>query len=209
MKKTILFLLLISGFVFGQNINDAKALLKQNPESYEAKKILDKIVSQEPNNAEAYYIIAEYYHKKGMSNYVRNNMEKAIKLAPDNLDYRWFRAYSVGAGSTNKEQLDTAIGDLHYILDKGQETGKLYFLLGRLYIDRARVQKFNFKPNENKSFSDDNSQKEKSIAENDAKVKEMLQKAQNYLIKSKEIANTDIGLYIVEIERLLKLIHAN
>lgn len=154
-------------------------------------------------------MIAQYYHYKGMSNYVRNNMEKVIQLAPENLDYRWFRASSIGAGSTNKEQLDLGIKDLHYILSKGKETGKVYFLLGRLYIDRAKIQKFNFKPDENKSFSDDNSKKEISIVENDMKVKEMLQKAQNYLIKSKEIANTDIGLYIVEIERLLKLIHTN
>ena len=93
--KKVLLTLLFSGFAFSQTVQEAKTLLNQDPESYQGKLILEKVISKEPKNADAYYETAKYYLGKNMYSYVRENIEKAVELSPESVDYRWIRANSV------------------------------------------------------------------------------------------------------------------
>lgn len=60
-----------------------------------------------------------------MYNRVRENIEKAVELSPESLDYRWIRANTVAENDYQK-----GIDDLNFMTSKGIETGKILFLLG-------------------------------------------------------------------------------
>lgn len=60
MRKALLFIL-ISALGFSQTVQEAKILFNQDPESYQGKLILEKVITKDPKNADAYYETAKYF----------------------------------------------------------------------------------------------------------------------------------------------------
>ncbi len=197
MKKTLLFLLL-SAFTFGQSLQDAKTLFEKDPESYDAKKILDKTLEKDPSNAEAYYLTAKYYLSKDMYRQVRENMDKAVALSPDTVDYRWIRANAV------EKDFQKGIDDLNFMLSKGVATGKVYFLLGKLNYEYARKLRYEPALKEDYGYSDRNLENEKIIAANNAKAKELLTAAKSAFKAYESITSDSAHVFFTDIARMEK-----
>ena len=193
--KKLLFTLLLSGFAFSQTVQEAKTLFNQDPESYQGKLILEKVIVKEPQNADAYYETAKYFLGKNMYNRVRENIEKAVELSPESVDYRWIRANTVAENDYQK-----GIDDLNFMTSKGIETGKILFLLGKLNYEYARKLKFEPKLKSDYGYSDKNTENEKILAANNTKVKALLNDAktafkayENKTGESAEVFFTDIA----------------
>ena len=163
MKKTLL-LLLISTIGFSQTVQEAKILFAKDTESYQGKIILEKVIAKEPKNAEAYYETAKYYLGKNMYNRVRENIEKAVELSSETVDFRWIRANSVAENDFQK-----GIDDLNFMISKGVETGKVYFLLGKLNYEFARKLKYEPQLKKDYGYTDKNAENEKILAENNVR----------------------------------------
>ena len=196
--KKLLFTLLLSGFAFSQTVQEAKTLLNQDPESYQGKMILEKVISKEPKNADAYYETAKYYLGKNMYSYVRENIEKAVELSPESVDYRWIRANSV------KDDFQKGIDDLNFMLSKGVETGKVYFLLGKLNYEYARKLKYQPELKADYGYSDKNAANEKILADNNTKVKELLNQAKTAFKAYEKMTNESAEVFFVDIEKMKK-----
>ena len=196
--KKLLFTLLLSGFAFSQTVQEAKTLLNQDPESYQGKLILEKVISKEPKNADAYYETAKYYLGKNMYSYVRENIEKAIELSPESVDYRWIRANSV------KDDYQKGIDDLNFMISKGVETGKVYFLLGKLNYEYARKLKYQPELKADYGYSDKNAANEKILADNNTKVKELLNQAKTAFKAYEKMTNESAEVFLVDIEKMKK-----
>ena len=196
--KKLLFTLLLSGFAFSQTVQEAKTLLNQDPESYQGKMILEKVISKEPKNADAYYETAKYYLGKNMYSYVRENIEKAVELSPESVDYRWIRANSV------KDDYQKGIDDLNFMISKGVETGKVYFLLGKLNYEYARKLKYQPELKADYGYSDKNAANEKILADNNTKVKELLNQAKTAFKAYEKMTNESAEVFLVDIEKMKK-----
>ena len=196
--KKVLLTLLFSGFAFSQTVQEAKTLLNQDPESYQGKLILEKVISKEPKNADAYYETAKYYLGKNMYSYVRENIEKAVELSPESVDYRWIRANSV------KDDYQKGIDDLNFMLSKGVETGKVYFLLGKLNYEYARKLKYQPELKADYGYSDKNAANEKILADNNTKVKELLNQAKTAFKAYEKMTNESAEVFFVDIEKMEK-----
>ena len=196
--KKLLFTLLLSGFAFSQTVQEAKTLLNQDPESYQGKLILEKVISKEPKNADAYYETAKYYLGKNMYSYVRENIEKAVELSPESVDYRWIRANSV------KDDYQKGIDDLNFMISKGVETGKVYFLLGKLNYEYARKLKYQPELKADYGYSDKNAANEKILADNNTKVKELLNQAKTAFKAYEKMTNESAEVFLVDIEKMKK-----
>ena len=196
--KKLLFTLLLSGFAFSQTVQEAKTLLNQDPESYQGKLILEKVISKEPKNADAYYETAKYYLGKNMYSYVRENIEKAVELSPESVDYRWIRANSV------KHDFQKGIDDLNFMISKGVETGKVYFLLGKLNYEYARKLKYQPELKADYGYSDKNAANEKILADNNTKVKELLNQAKTAFKAYEKMTNESAEVFFVDIEKMEK-----
>ena len=196
--KKVLLTLLFSGFAFSQTVQEAKTLLNQDPESYQGKMILEKVISKEPKNADAYYETAKYYLGKNMYSYVRENIEKAVELSPESVDYRWIRANSV------KDDYQKGIDDLNFMLSKGVETGKVYFLLGKLNYEYARKLKYQPELKADYGYSDKNAANEKILADNNTKVKELLNQAKTAFKAYEKMTNESAEVFFIDIERMEK-----
>lgn len=196
--KKLLFTLLLSGFAFSQTVQEAKTLLNQDPESYQGKLILEKVISKEPKNTDAYYETAKYYLGKNMYSYVRENIEKAVELSPESVDYRWIRANSV------KDDFQKGIDDLNFMLSKGVETGKVYFLLGKLNYEYARKLKYQPELKADYGYSDKNAANEKILADNNTKVKELLNQAKTAFKAYEKMTNESAEVFLVDIEKMKK-----
>ena len=196
--KKVLLTLLFSGFAFSQTVQEAKTLLNQDPESYQGKLILEKVISKEPKNADAYYETAKYYLGKNMYSYVRENIEKAIELSPESVDYRWIRANSV------KDDYQKGIDDLNFMFSKGVETGKVYFLLGKLNYEYARKLKYQPELKADYGYSDKNAANEKILADNNTKVKELLNQAKTAFKAYEKMTNESAEVFFVDIEKMEK-----
>ena len=196
--KKLLFTLLLSGFAFSQTVQEAKTLLNQDPESYQGKLILEKVISKEPKNADAYYETAKYYLGKNMYSYVRENIEKAVELSPESVDYRWIRANSV------KDDYQKGIDDLNFMISKGVETGKVYFLLGKLNYEYARKLKYQPELKADYGYSDKNAANEKILADNNTKVKELLNQAKTAFKAYEKMTNESAEVFLVDIEKMEK-----
>ena len=198
MKKTLLFLL-ISVLGFSQTVQEAKILLDKDPESYKGKQILEKVIAKEPTNADAYYETAKYYLNKNMYSYVRENIEKAVQLSPETLDYRWIRANTVAENDFQK-----GIDDLNFMISKGVETGKVYFLLGKLNYEYARSLKYQPELKADYGYADKNAANEKILAANNTKVKELLNQAKTAFKAYENISGESAEVFFVDIERMEK-----
>ena len=198
MKKTLLFLL-ISVLGFSQTVQEAKTLLDKDPESYKGKQILEKVIAKEPTNADAYYETAKYYLNKNMYSYVRENIEKAVQLSPETLDYRWIRANTVAENDFQK-----GIDDLNFMISKGVETGKVYFLLGKLNYEYARSLKYQPELKADYGYADKNAANEKILAANNTKVKELLNQAKTAFKAYENISGESAEVFFVDIERMEK-----
>ena len=198
MKKTLLFLL-ISVLGFSQTVQEAKILLDKDPESYKGKQILEKVIAKEPTNADAYYETAKYYLNKNMYSYVRENIEKAVQLSPETLDYRWIRANTVA-----EKDFQKGIDDLNFMISKGVETGKVYFLLGKLNYESARKLKYRPELKPDFGYTDKNADNEKILAANNTKVKELLNQAKTAFKAYENISGESAEVFFVDIERMEK-----
>ena len=198
MKKTILFLL-ISALGFSQTVQEAKTLLNQDPESYQGKLILEKVISKEPKNADAYYETAKYYLGKNMYNRVRENIEKAVELSPKTVDYRWIRANTIA-----ENDFQNGIDDLNYMISNGVQTGKVSFLLGKLNYEYARKLKYQPEIKNDYGYSDKNVDKEKILAANNTKVKELLNQAKTAFKAYEKTTGESAEVFFVDIERMEK-----
>lgn len=196
--KKLLFTLLLSGFAFAQTVQEAKTLLNKDPESYQGKLILEKVITKEPKNADAYYEIAKYYLGKNMYSYVRENIEKAVELSPETVGYRWIRANSV------KYDFQKGIDDLNFMTSKGVQTGKVYFLLGKLNYEYARKLKYQPELKNDYGYSDKNAENEKILAANDTKIKELLNEAKTAFKAYEKTTGESAEVFFVDIERMEK-----
>ena len=196
--KKLLFTLLLSGFAFSQTVQEAKTLLNQDPESYQGKLILEKVISKEPKNADAYYETAKYYLGKNMYSYVRENIEKAVELSPESVDYRWIRANSV------KDDFQKGIDDLNYMISNGVQTGKVSFLLGKLNYEYARKLKYQPELKNDYGYSDKNAENEKILAANNTKVKELLNQAKTAFKAYEKTTGESAEVFFIDIERMEK-----
>lgn len=197
--KKLLLTLLFSGFAFAQTVQEAKILLDKDPESYQGKLILDKTIQKEPQNAQAYFLTAEYYLNKSMMSKVRENIEKAVQLSPESVDYRWIRANSIAENDFQK-----GIDDLNFMISKGVETGKVYFLLGKLNYEYARKLKYEPKLKSDYGYADKNAENEKVIAENSTKVSELLKNAKMAFKQAESITGKSAEVFFVDIDRMEK-----
>ena len=198
--KKLLLTLLLSGFAFAQTVQEAKTLLNKDPESYQGKLILEKVITKEPTNADAYYETAKYYLGKNMYSRVRENIEKAVELAPQSVDYRWIRANTVAENDFQK-----GIDDLNFMISKGVQTGKVYFLLGKLNYEYARKLKYQPELKNDYGYSDKNADNEKILATNSTKVKKLLNAAKTAFKAYEKITNESAEVFFVDIERMEKL----
>ena len=196
--KKLLFTLLLSGFAFSQTVQEAKTLLNQDPESYQGKLILEKVISKEPKNTDAYYETAKYYLGKNMYSYVRENIEKAVELSPESVDYRWIRANSV------KDDFQKGIDDLNYMISNGVQTGKVSFLLGKLNYEYARKLKYQPELKNDYGYSDKNAENEKILAANNTKVKELLNQAKTAFKAYEKTTGESAEVFFIDIERMEK-----
>jgi hypothetical protein len=196
MKKLLFLLLPIFGF--SQTVQEAKAYFAKDVESYDGKKILDKIIAKEPNNAEAYYEAAKYYAGKQMMSYVRENINKAIQLSPENTDYRWIRANAI------KDDFQIGIDDLNFMISKGVETGKVYYQLGVLSYEYAKIIKYQPKLKPDYSPNYRNAENEKILADNKVKVKELLETSKYAFEQYESITGQSAETYFVDLERIEK-----
>lgn len=197
MKKLILLLLPI--FCYTQTISEAKTYLDIDPESYQGKTILDKVIAKEPANAEAYFLTAKYYLGKNMYYKVRENIEKAVELSPETLDYRWIRANSV-----EEKDFQKGIDDLNFMISKGAQSGKIYFLLGKLNYEYARKLKYQPELKNDYDYKDKNTENEKILAENNSKIKVLLNTAKTAFKKYEVITKENAEVYLVDIARMEK-----
>lgn len=198
MKKLLLFLLL-SVFGFGQTTQEAKTLLDKDPESYQAKHILDKVIAKEPANAEAYFLTAKYFLGKNMYNRTRENIEKAVEFSPESVDYRWIRANTVAENDFQK-----GIDDLNFMISKGVKTGKVYFLLGKLNYEYARKLKYQPNLKADYGYSDKTAENEKILAENNIKVKALLNQAKTAFKEYETITKESAEVFFKDMERMEK-----
>lgn len=196
--KKILFLLLPM-FGFSQTVHEAKTYFSSDPESYKGKTVLDKVIAKDPKNAEAYYEKAKYYLGKNMYGYVRENIEKAVQLSPETLDYRWIRANSV----TDKD-FQKGIDDLSFMLSKDVKTGKVYFLLGKLNYEYARKLKYQPELKADYGYNDKNTDNEKVLAENATKVKELLNQSKTAFKAYENTTGKSAEVFFTDIERMEK-----
>jgi hypothetical protein len=197
--KKILLTLLLSGFAFAQNMQQAKILLDQDPESYQGKVILEKVIAKEPQNADAYYETAKYFLVKNMYNRVRENIEKAVELSPESVDYRWIRANTVAENDYQK-----GIDDLNFMTTKGVETGKVLFLLGKLNYEYARKLKFEPKLKIDYGYNDKNTENEKILAANNTKVKALLNDAKTAFKAYESKTGESAEVFFTDITRMEK-----
>lgn len=198
MKKTFFFLL-ISVFGFSQTVQEAKTLFEKDSESYQAKQILEKVIAKDPNNAEAYYETAKYYLGKSMYSYVRKNIEKAVELSPETIDYRWIRANTIAENDFQK-----GIDDLQFMISNGVETGKVYFLLGKLNYEFARKLKYNPQLKKDYGYSDKNTENEKILADNKTKIQDLLNHAKTAFKSYEKLTGESAEEYFTYIERMVK-----
>lgn len=194
--KRLLFLLL-PVFGWSQNLQDAKAAFEKDPESYQGKIIVDNVIAKEPTNAEAYFLEAKYYLGKNMYARVRENIQKAVELAPDSLEYRWVRANAVA-----ENNYQTGIDDLNYMISKGAESGKIYLLLGKLNYEYARQLKYRPSLQPDYGYADKNPENEKILATNNSKAKEHLNQAESAFKRYENITHESAEDYLRDIERM-------
>lgn len=195
MKKLLLLLLPIFGF--SQTLQEAKTFFSTDPESYKGKTVLDKVIAKDPKNAEAYYETAKYYLAKNMYNYVRENIEKAVQLSPESVDYRWIRANSV-----SEKDFQKGIDDLNFMLSKEVKIGKVYFLLGKLNYEYARKLKYQPELKADYGYTDKNTENEKVLAENATKVKELLNQAKTAFKAYENTTGKSAEVFFTDIERM-------
>lgn len=102
MKKiifTILFLSIVS-MNFSQDINSAKDLIQNNNLS-EAKSILEKLISNDKNNAEAHFYLGHALFRMKDYESASDEFETAIKINWNNADYHFWLAQSYGQDAAN------------------------------------------------------------------------------------------------------------
>jgi len=198
MKKTIL-LLLVSALSFAQTVQEAQTIFAKDSESYQGKQILEKVITNDPNNAEAYYETAKYYLGKNMYNKVRENIEKAVQLSPETLDYRWIRANSVAENDFQK-----GIDDLNFMISKGVKTGKVHFLLGKLNYEYARKLKYRPELKADYGYQDKNAENEKIIATNASHINTLLKDSESNFKAYENITNESAEVFLRDIEKMRK-----
>jgi len=102
MKKiffTIVFLSIVS-MNFPQDLNSAKNLLLNNKLS-EAKSTLEKIISNDKNNAEAHFYLGKTLIRMKEFEDASDEFEKAIKINYNNADYHFWFAQAMGQDAVN------------------------------------------------------------------------------------------------------------
>lgn len=197
MKKTLI-LLFVSTIGFAQTVQEAKTIFAKDAESHQGKQILEKVIAKEPKNAEAYYETAKYYLGKNMYNKVRENIEKAVELSPETLDYRWIRANVVDT------DFEKGINDLNFITSHGTESGKIYFLLGKLNYEYARKLKYRPELKQDFGYSDKNPENERIIAENNTKAAELLKQAKSSFKAYEKLTGESAEVFFKDIDRMEK-----
>jgi tetratricopeptide (TPR) repeat protein len=85
---------------------------------------------------------------------VLENIEKAIELNPDNVDYRWIRARCLMNKRTQEIAVIRAIEDINFMLSKGESSAKVYNLLALAYSELGEKYRLK-KAKKSGGFSDD------------------------------------------------------
>ncbi len=101
--KKIVFALLVLAIIsmnFAQDLNSAKNLL-QNNKLNEAKSILEKLISNDKNNAEAHFYLGKTLLRMKEYEDASDEFETAIKINYNNADYHFWFAQAMGADAVN------------------------------------------------------------------------------------------------------------
>jgi len=102
MKKIffIIFILSIVPRLFPQDLNSAKDLLQNNKLS-EAKSTLEKMISNDKNNAEAHFYLGKTLIRMKEFEDASDEFETAIKINWNNADYHFWFAQAMGQDAVN------------------------------------------------------------------------------------------------------------
>lgn len=99
MQFTIFFLLIVS-INYSQDINSAKNLI-QNNNFNDAKRILEKLISNDKNNAEAHFYLGQTLFRMKEYEDASEEFETAVKINWNNADYHFWLAQSYGQDAVN------------------------------------------------------------------------------------------------------------
>jgi len=102
MKKIIFAILFLSivSMNFAQDLNSAKNLLQNNKLS-EAKSTLEKLISNDKNNAEAHFYLGKTLLRLKEYEDASDEFEAAIKINWNNADYHFWFANAMGQDAVN------------------------------------------------------------------------------------------------------------
>lgn len=131
-KYIFLFIILLPALQFGQS----EGILQQAKDHIdagrygEAIELLNRYITQNPRNAEGYYLRAKSYENRGHFQNSIYDYRIAIKLAPDNQQYA--QEYQITL-STFHDQLDKKIAGLRRELAIDPNKSETYLEIGKAY----------------------------------------------------------------------------
>lgn len=158
MKRILFALLLFTGFIsFAQFGGLGKK--KEAPKTSGGFQTAPKTEIPEEEKTDVYYYNLaqrEIEYRGGYNSLVKENIEKAIELNPDNTEYRWIRALCNMTSKTQEPKLIAAVEDINFIRSKGESSSKLYNALALAHSELGEIYRLK-KAKQNSGFSDDNS----------------------------------------------------
>lgn len=157
------------------------------------------IFYSQTNTADFYYKKAtDALNKKHFSE-VNKQIDEAIKLDGENLEYRWIKARANLNSNSSEENFILAIDNLNLIISKGGSSAKVLNALGVAENELAKSIRNYHHPKEDQSFKDNDNVKieqQKIYEESLSHFKTALQ----YFTKAEEIVKgiTNNNIYSVK-----------
>ncbi|MFQ5568542.1 MAG: tetratricopeptide repeat protein [Rhodothermales bacterium] len=142
----VLFGLFIAGLAIPAAAQDNAARLEEGRQAFreeryaEAARIFERIVEEDPENAEAYYLVSRVYFETPLRNdrKARRALEKALELDPENVQYMMARLQQLRTESWNffSERIKEArrLELSRKILQRDPENAFAHEELGTVYI---------------------------------------------------------------------------
>lgn len=108
--------------------------------------------------SEQYYSKAVESIDRGSYSEAEKQIDKAILLDADNLEYRWIKSRVNLTSNSSDNNFLIAIENLNFILNKGEKSSKIYNALGIAERELGLSIRNYKRPEKNNSFRDDNTE---------------------------------------------------
>jgi len=139
-SRTVLLLLLITGMLFllvnschakkhNKPLEKARELIWWGNDT-EAEKLLIRTANSQPKNAEAYFLLGDFYLRKEKYKKAINRLKKAVELQPDNVKFR----ERLGSAYLARGDTEPAYREYKSLYESGERSSRVNRQIGIIYM---------------------------------------------------------------------------